>query len=612
MRRTIPVVRRRAPFFFLSLLLLGALAVPGELCAEPPGTAHILAGPDLWIGAGGPYPHVETHIAAHPADPKRLLAGAIALGDTQASTRVFGSADGGSTWWRGALPEQVSMTADPMVAFTPRGTAIYVELGTVWLPNGRPTSSVFVWRSEDGGRTWQKPVVLADELYDHPWIAVAPDGRIYISVVWGGDSSVGVFRSEDDGRTFTGPVRVAAGGELNANISTPLVLSDGTLLFTWFEFPNEAPAPGNRVGSTFRLAASRDGGKTFSEPLPVVKTLEAEDFGPHTSRLGGFVPFTVDRSAGPFRDRIYFTWTDHRTGKARVHFIWSSDGGRTWSEPRRLGTSVPEHAHTYQPLLAVNKDGVLGVAWLDTRASQDGTAYDLYFTASLDGGATFLPEVRVSSETSQALGSGNLQPTSRVYKDRNGVRRLVFTSAAARYPQGGDYMGLAADAGGDFHPFWADARTGTYQPWTSRIRVAAERPASPASGDPLERIELGLRVEVITGPGSYDPATRELRIPVRLKNVSDQPIRGPLQVEVKGFGTGQGDLYGENAPEVLGASNGKTGVGAVLDYSQALGDFPELEPGATTAAVTWHFRLEGLAQNPSLHFAVYGQVAAPR
>jgi hypothetical protein len=592
----------------VAVFALGVFAGSGALWAGGPGQ-RILVGPEIPVRQGETFPFVETMIAAHPSDAQRLSAGSMVLGDSEAGTRLFATADGGSTWWRAHLPGQPPQGGDPAVAFTPRGTAIYAELEVVKMPDGRSSSPVYVWRSEDGGRTWQEPAKLMDESYDHPWIAIAPDGRIYISVLWGADYQIGVFRSDDDGRTFTGPVQVADGHGQGANISTPLVLSDGTLVFTWFEFPLDEPKDGERYSAVYRTALSKDGGVTFAEPRLVVRTMEAERYGPHTTRLSGFTPFAVDRSASPWRDRMYLAWTDYRTGKARVHLTWSADRGQTWSEPRALGTSVPEHAHTYQPVIAVNKDGVLGVTWFDTRASQDGTAYDLYFAASLDGGATFLPEIRVSTETSQALGAGNLQPTPSVFRDRRGVSRLTFNTPASRYPQGGDYMGLVADAGGEFHPFWVDARTGTYQPWTSRIRVTNEPAVSAtATAAGFERVDLGTRIEILFDPGTYDPATRELRIPVRLKNVSDRPIRGPIQVEVKGFGTGEKDRYGENAPEILGASNGKTGIGAVLDFSRPFGDFPALDPGAITSAVVWRFRLKGLAQNPSLHFVVYGEV----
>jgi hypothetical protein len=35
----------------------------------------------------------------------------------------------------------------------------------------------------------------------------------------------------------------------------------------------------------------------------------------------------------------------------------------------------------------------------------------------------------------------------------------------------GDTAGLAADAGGTFHPVWIDNRTGTHQVWTASVGV---------------------------------------------------------------------------------------------------------------------------------------------
>jgi len=46
-------------------------------------------------------------------------------------------------------------------------------------------------------------------------------------------------------------------------------------------------------------------------------------------------------------------------------------------------------------------------------------------------------------------------------------------------------------------------------------------------------------------------------------------------------------------PAILNASNGKSGEGAVFDYSAALGNLESLEPGAMTDAVVWRIRVEG-------------------
>lgn len=169
-------------------------------------------------------------------------------------------------------------------------------------------------------------------------------------------------------------------------------------------------------------------------------------------------------------------------------------------------------------------------------------------------------------------------------------------------------MGLAADARGDFHPFWADARTGTWQPWTSRIRVTTGEPPAPAA--PRERIELGDRIEVLVDQGTYEAATRELRVPLRLRNTSARPIYGPLHLEVKGFGRGSDNLFRDHAPEVLNANNGKTGVGAVLDLTSSLGDFEVLEPGAVSGAVVLRLRMAREGANPDVQLEVYGEVEA--
>ncbi len=42
-----------------------------------------------------------------------------------------------------------------------------------------------------------------------------------------------------------------------------------------------------------------------------------------------------------------------------------------------------------------------------------------------------------------------------------------------------------------------------------------------------------------------------------------------------------------NPPVILNASNGNRGIGAVFDYSSALGDLKELEPDAVTNAISW-------------------------
>ncbi len=87
-------------------------------------------------------------------------------------------------------------------------------------------------------------------------------------------------------------------------------------------------------------------------------------------------------------------------------------------------------------------------------------------TASRDGGATFLPAVRVSTETSCPSAPGN--------------GRVAESWAA-----GGDYGSLAAAPDGSFHVVWADSRGGHFQLRHAAFRFepAAAQGIAPADGD---------------------------------------------------------------------------------------------------------------------------------
>jgi hypothetical protein len=108
-------------------------------------------------------------------------------------------------------------------------------------------------------------------------------------------------------------------------------------------------------------------------------------------------------------------------------------------------------------MVAVNNQGVVGIAWYDGRDDPRGyrsvfRCQHVYFTASLDGGRTFLPGVKVSE-------AENCPDTPR------------NAEAGRRWVAGGDYFGLAAEAAGAFRLLWADSREGIYQLRSSTVRV---------------------------------------------------------------------------------------------------------------------------------------------
>jgi hypothetical protein len=578
--------------------------------------ARIVAGPDVLASRDGGFPHVELMVAANPRDHRNLLGGAITFSrpDGGSACKAYASFDGGGSWLDSSFPElNATGGGDPQVAFTPAGTALFAALNTVKDEVGRTRAALIVHRSEDGGRTWARAVDLGYS-YDHPQIAVdqttgAYAGRVYIGALYGGREYIlGVFRSTDDGRSFIGPVRFVDGGGAGVNVTSLVVLSDGTLVATYADFPIDPEKRKTVRQSGLWAVSSKDGGVTFSKPVRIGTQTRATNPDAPENRLLTFNAYAADSSSGRFRDRIYGVWSDIASGRARLQWTSSSDQGRTWKPPVPLDPSVPAGAHQYQPAIAVNGDGTVAVAWFDTRDGASPGEYSQYFTASVDGGETFLAPVRVSSQPTQPLAAGNLLFSPKAWQDQKGSLRLPLLSAATRWGHGGDYMGLAADARGAFHPFWADSRTGAFQAWTATVRVeraAAETKPGPPPAAPVAA-DLNADVDFVIDPSSYDPATRELQLPVRLRNRSDRPIFKPLTVEVRTFGSGMGEEWKENAPIILNASNGKPGDGATFDYSPALAGLDTLAPDGQTAAVVWRMRLADVQRIPDMHVKVTG------
>ena len=629
----------------LTWTAVGSLLVPGVAAAGllAPGVAgaaqaqqteaqhRIVVSPDHLVSRDGDRPHVEIMAAANPHNARNLLAGAITFTrrDGGSATKAYVSRDGGIVWDDIIFPEQREMGgADPQVTFTAAGTALFLTLTTAPDETGRTRAFLHSYRSEDEGVTWSDVYDLGAS-YDHPMLVADQTtgpfaGRVYVSVLYGGlEYSLGVFRSEDDGRSWIGPVKfIDGGGERGLNVDPMLVFADGAIMVPFVDFPFTPEQTAEWDGSRIWTVVSSDGGVTFSEPKagPLKMTgdeLRGAREGLERFRGGSWVMYAVDRSER-FRDRVYAVWPDYSEGLPRVVLAWTDDRGSTWSEPTQVAPSGVEGAQQFQAAVAVNGDGVLGVTWYDTREAPSEFAFHQYFAASFDGGESFTAPERVSSAISRPMGSGNLLPAPATFSGPAGELRVALLSAASRWVNGGDYMGLTASADGHFHPVWADARSGTYQVYTAEVRVeeeaAAGEAATPAAGQAAvgertvsEPVDVTGRIELVNDPGAYDAETGVLDLWIRLKNVSAAPIAGPIEVEIRKFGSGMDDTFAEFAPEVLNADNGLGGGGARFVYDDALGTEGVLPPGGVSGAMLWRLRLVEPIRVPNLHVYVTGR-----
>ena len=254
-----------------------------------------------------------------------------------------------------------------------------------------------------------------------------------------------------------------------------------------------------------------------------------------------------------------------------------------------IDASAPASASQFLPAIAVSDSGVVGVMWLDTRASADDDVYDVYFSTSLDGGRTFLPAVRVSSENSRPAGPGNVRPGLSRLRYRGDTLVMDFLSGYSRWRDVGDYIGLTADAKGVFHPVWPDSRDGTFQLQTARIELLSGAQSASA-------VDTGTRpVGIVLDPSRFDVERRELVVSVRIRNTTADTLFPPIVATLTSVGDTTLVRIGAMSPgdtvTIVNATNGQPGAGASFDFSRALGTLGYLAPGAVSGAVDFRLRV---------------------
>lgn len=432
-------VQRIAAIRALPALWAAAACAGAPSPTEPPSMS---LGPTLAVGTGLPdLPHVEPVVAVNPADSDNVVVASIVVREPMSdgfhdswTIHVLATTDGGETWTRHELPGlESTFAADPWLRWAPDGT-LHLS-GLVAVPDeerGDPTR-VWLYESADGGQRWSGPVeapAAQPGSLDHPVIDVAGD-RLFVFV--SGDlPSILVSRTPKSGQGLEA-LPAFRPDSLNNNLGAGVGFADGRFVFSYFSMSVPQPS------SLWAIRPADDGrgyevSEITSEHIPV-----------------GFPMMAVDRSSGPRRDRIYSVWT-RSNERPDVMIAHSDDFGASWSAPTRVQADTTV-ANRTMPAVAVNGAGTVMVAWIDGR-HHEGDCWDVYAAASLDGGAIFLPERRLTPETTCPAGPGN----------GNGA-------AAQRWRWGGDYIGLDADAEGTFHVVWADSRTDVYQLYTRRVRV---------------------------------------------------------------------------------------------------------------------------------------------
>ena len=536
--------------------------------------------------------HYEVTVASHP-QKAILLGGSYIVSEASGFTSVaYISTDGGKNWkpkLKVGRPNQDLDQTDPAVAFGPDDTLYFASNARTSEPNVRAYAQLY--RSKDAGETWD--VIGEFPFFDRPYVTVddtdAPSrGTIYVI---GKTPNFAAGVVEDKVRAFPSVAISTDGGKtfrysrvvLPADLHTPVVvLSDGTVVFLFSENASTGDEPKEGIpNQLLKVITSSDIAQTFTKPVVVSRYSQPAAFKMWSSSPAVYL--AADRTAGIFKDRLYAVYPGLQSGRSQIALVYSSDKGRTWSKP----TVVSEHGAgvgvtriSFMPVVSVNSKGVVGVSWYDRSESENGLDFTVRFAASLDGGETFLPGVKVSDKAfthtdngqwvlnGYSSGGGHKIPWVPTFG--GGTLKVHLAEGAVSHHYGGQTAGLSADAAGSFHPFWIDNRTGTPQVWTATVNVNGNvlRNGSAELSD-LEDVSerLILRIE----RPHYDRERRTLSVDLRLQNVSREPIRGILKARVI-------SLKSDAVAMLMTNGRSMPAVGSVIDLTPLLegGELPPL------------------------------------
>ncbi len=402
--------------------------------------------------------HVGPSVAVNPRDPRQLLVACQASPAIPELIVTYISLDAGVSWRPGGRPPQPAAGPagdDVTVAYDSRGRGYICATRS---GHGRPVSSanpnanraVYVWRTDDAGRTFSAPLTVVERQYcDHPWLATAPGQTAAgddVYVTWGAGQShtaLDLARSTDGGRSFAPPRRILGEARVASLVSAGPQIAAGPhrLVCAVCDWSTQPVSSGDLVGQVTAVC-STDSGHSFAAPVHL---------GASSSIIA--LPGNVRANSGPTvavgaqGDALYVAFPRHRAGATRSDIVVtaSRDQGRTWSRPV---TATPgDDVIYFQPNLAVDQAGRVAISAFGLA---NGRISEVLLV-SRPRELRFRPPERVTTAPFDPLN-----PT---------------TASRGKYGAWwiGDWQGIAASPAG-VHLVWNDTRTGKLDLFAATVR----------------------------------------------------------------------------------------------------------------------------------------------
>ena len=394
----------------------------------------------------------EVSITINPANPSFIAAGSNL-------NLLYTSVDEGRTWTQKQMSSVWSVWGDPCLVYDSNGFLYYGHLSNQRnIGNGYWIDRIVVQRSTTNGALWDYDVGIGfappAKQQDKEWIGVDLSNskfRNNLYMAWTefdnypefgetltlSDSSRVLFsRSVNNGQSWSSPIRInTRSGDCLDDDNTvegcvPAVGPNGEVYLSW-----SGPA-----GLMFDK--SLDGGVSFASDVKVSSLYGGWAFDINgITRCNGMPITGCDISNSKYRGNIYINWSDQINGDTDVFLAKSTDGGKTWSAPKRVNNDFLKRDQFFTWMSVDPITGVIYIVFYDRRDNLDpsSTQTHVYLARSDDGGETF--------------------------KNYRVTETPFFPNANIFF---GDYTGIAA-YNRKVYPIWMRMDGNTMSVWTAPI-----------------------------------------------------------------------------------------------------------------------------------------------
>lgn len=374
-----------------------------------------------------PGPQTQPAITVDPRNDRVLLAGSNSIEEGTMRIYMSGDGGGTwETTLAHERPAKLldSCSSDPGVAIDTQGRQYYSYVRAVPCRSGAP-QRVYVLVRAGPDEAWSKPILVAPlgraRVDDKPAIAVDNSpvsrfrGRVYLTwarIERSVSISIVLSHSDDGGKTWSKPVKVnTTGSELS--YASVAVARNGTVYVAWDD-----------IGEfSLHVARSTDGGATFGPQRRVASFPSI--WIPHCG-AGVVIPalprtcvnanpvVTVDASGGRRSGRVYLSYarTEFRGRQAAHVVVFTSSLKRIDPEPdtgegRPIAPAPPRRrSEQFWVQSAVDQtSGALWVCFYDTLGDPNRKRAHYSCAVSRDGGGTWAKPRRAA-----AVGSDATQP----------------------------------------------------------------------------------------------------------------------------------------------------------------------------------------------------------